>query len=91
MRLMLVAAALIASSPALSHDFYASSCCGGKDCHPIADPAERSDGYHLRWGQFIAYGDPRILMSPDGHFHGCFSQGKEWQDIICMYVPPRGM
>ena len=100
-----VLALVLFASPAMAHSWYDHSCCGGRDCSPIPGSSlnETADGYaiHLERGDhplvkgplllFIPYGDPRILGSPDGRYHGCVvlsSDGR--QSFLCFYVPGAG-
>jgi hypothetical protein len=90
---------------------YDPRCCSGKDCALLPNGSVKalSDGYHiyLEVGQHpmatlqpiqvvIPYNSHKIKESPDGEYHGCFSQqyknnaGEIFQNSFCLYVPPMG-
>jgi hypothetical protein len=90
---------------------YDPRCCSGKDCAELPKNAVKAiqSGYHvyLAVGEHpmathqpidvvIPYDSHKIKPSPDGKYHGCFSQqyknnaGEIFQNSFCLYVPPMG-
>lgn len=94
----LAVAGLLALWPtlAMAHEWYAPECCGGKDCHPLADSDVREGpaGWQTPAG-LIGYQDKRVRPSQDGRFHICIQDNKANKPyppfMLCFYVPPRGM
>jgi hypothetical protein len=88
-----VLAMAIVPLPAYPHSapggwFYDPSCCGGRDCRPIADDAVTPvpDGWRIRATGEI-FRAPLVKHSPDAHFHRCSIDGKETTPTVCLYVP----
>jgi hypothetical protein len=70
-------------------------CCNGQDCQQY--PAEwvtvKSDGYHLKSGETIAF--RRVIPSWDEHYHRCVQQGG-FEDLPaestrCFVAPSGGL
>lgn len=84
---VLIAACLLAS-PAAAHEWYPASCCSEKDCTPLteADVKETPDGWLIQGRHVVRYGK-QTGPSPDGRFHGCFTEAKY---LNCFFAPPPG-
>ena len=102
-RPLILAAALIAASPAMPHDFWQngepvpayvkSACCGPADAHHIKPDAVHimADGVHID-GITTVVPVGRVLPSPDGEAWGFWSVSAEPDPVIfCLFLPPNGV
>lgn len=78
---------------------YPMACCGLNDCNPIPDDAvtETHAGVIINGtGEFLAYDDPRIMVTPpefhEPGWHWCrhIKDGVDGK-TICLYRPDRGV
>jgi hypothetical protein len=68
---------------ALSHEDYSSSCCGGKDCHPVPCEEVESTGPMWKWHGYQIE-KWRTMPSTDGGCHVCIHN--ENHSMICIYL-----
>ena len=68
-----------------AHSWYDWQCCSDKDCHPIPPLVETPQGYVWR-GRVVTHAETK--PSADNDFHECVGPTG---NLICLYVPPRGM
>jgi hypothetical protein len=80
----ILALLLLLPTPALAHSWYAAECCNNEDCRPIDDLPETPNGYVYN-GQVVPKSKEK--QSKDFQFHICIRNGQ----ILCLYVPGRGM
>ncbi|MXQ13640.1 hypothetical protein [Microvirga makkahensis] len=87
-RISAAAAACLAGSQALAHDWYPAWCCSDRDCRALMAAGgetvnETADGYRLWDGRLI--GRENARPSPDRHFHLC--EEPTTRAIICFFAP----
>jgi hypothetical protein len=71
----------------LVHSFYASDCCGGKDCHPVPCSEIRQQQLGGWIWQFINFGPKALRVSEDGQCHVCVLPDFPPKGT-CIYLPP---
>lgn len=79
------------SMPARAHSWYPYECCSEVDCRPIPIPAteiERTpEGWRVKRGGFVVPFN-QARKSPDGQFHGCWSDLGRGALIVPAGKPP---
>jgi hypothetical protein len=78
----------------LVHSFYASDCCGGKDCRPVECDtifSEAGGGWIWSPSPMTAVHFARAAQrpSPDGRCHVCVTDVPLLPSGTCIYLPPR--
>ena len=93
MRATLAIALMLVASAAQAHSFYDKRCCDNQDCSPALKVEHDGTGEWITtkhgraWAPYSAtpaFGQDRILPSPDGQTHACILNGK----LICVYRAP---
>ena len=90
----LLAALLLAASPAAAHEApagwtYGLECCSLNDCYQMTTTvtATRFGWLISETGELVPYGDGRLRVSRDEFFHRCaYNHGTD-KRAICLYVP----
>jgi hypothetical protein len=80
-------------SPALAmpvHEWYPSSCCGGKDCHPTPceDLVENADGDWMYVPMRRYLSKDQVSLSHDSRCHVCIvpARGVGAPRLVCAFV-----
>ena len=87
-RSLVLVSLVFASSIALAHSWYPTSCCSDRDCRALIEEdgetvTEFAQGWQLWDGRTIAR--RLVKLSPDRRFHLCETRSKT---ILCFFAPP---
>lgn len=102
MKGFILAAALIAASPAIAHDFWSNGepvpswikryCCAPNEVHHIRSDAVHimRDGYHVDGLKTVIPID-KALPSPDGTYWAFFNDAVDEPNVWCFFAPLNGV
>jgi len=70
---------------------YDMQCCGGMDCHQVADGTveETSNGIEVKGFGVLSDHDPRVRWSGDEHDHLCINNNAFPPILLCVYRRPK--
>ena len=82
---------LVATSPALPHEWYSLECCHNEDCSPVPSTVriEKLEGGAYKVGSAIVPKE-KVRQSQDGDWHWCREPAPNGYGdflIVCLYVP----
>ena len=85
LKIIILFVLLTISTPAYSHSWYDSDCCGENDCDPVKILQDNGGNYAiLKNGQKWYILNPRsVRPSQDDNYHVCIHMNQLW----CLYVP----